>query len=851
MFTMADIKSNFWAIPLEEVLKNINATNGGLTSKEAKERLITYGPNSIKPQKNNSTLRILLSQFESPIIIILFAAIILSFVLHDTADAIIILTIIMVSGFLGFWQEYGAKDAVSKLLEVVKIKTNVMRDGNSANINLEEIVPGDVVILKAGAVIPADSLILESDSLNIDEATLTGETFPVEKQAGVLPLETALNLRQNSLWMGTHVISGTAKALIISTGKGTEFGKISESLKLRPSETEFERGVRRFGFFLMEVTLILVLIIFAINILLKRSTLDSLLFSLALAVGLTPQLLPAIISINLAHGAKMMAKGKVIVKRLASIENFGSMDVLCSDKTGTLTDGTVELQSTIGINGKQSDKVFLYAYLNASFESGFINPIDEAIRTYKTIDVKEYVKLGEHPYDFLRKRLSIILTEPAKNSNDKQKNIMIVKGALKNILEVCTKAEIEDEKVVDIEKMSDAIEKQFEQSSGMGYRTLGVAYKIIETDSNIKNEPESDMTFLGFITLFDPLKENVIKTVEELKTLGVSLKIITGDNKLIAGNIVSQIGIKDAKILTGSEIHNISDGALMKMVSEVSVFAEVQPNEKERIIIALKKAGHVVGYMGDGINDASALHAADVSISVESAVDVAKEAADIVLLEKNLDVLKNGIIAGRITFANTLKYVFMATSANFGNMFSMAGASLFLPFLPLLPKQILLTNLLTDFPEMSIATDSVDNEMIMQPRRWDIGFIRKFMLTFGLISSVFDYLTFAVLMFVLHAEDTQFRTGWFIESVISASLIVLVIRSRKPFFKSAPGKYLVITTICVVFATLLIPFTPLSGLLGFTAPSIYVLLAIAVILAGYIFTAEVAKKWFYKHTKIR
>jgi len=849
MFIMADLKQSFWSMPLEDVFKSLEASKDGLTSDEAEKKLAANGPNSIKAKKNNSTLSLLLSQFKSPIIIILFFAIALSFFLKDTVDAIIILTIVMISGLLGFWQEYGANDAVAKLLEVVKIKATVLRDGTELSIGVEEIVPGDIVILKAGAVIPADSLILESDSLNIDEATLTGETYPVEKQAGVLPLETALKDRKNSLWMGTHVISGTAKALVIETGKDTEFGKISERLKLRPLETEFEVGVRKFGYFLMEITLLLVIAIFAINVLLQRPALDSFLFSLALAVGLTPQLLPAIISINLAHGAKMMAKGKVIVKRLASIENFGSMDVLCSDKTGTLTDGTVKLQSTMSVNGVASDKVFLYAYLNASFESGFINPIDEAIRGYKSIDVKDYLKLDEHPYDFIRKRLSIMLAEPVKSSGDPQTYIMITKGALTNVLGICTKAEIEEGKIVDIKEVSQSIEKQYEEYSGKGYRTLGVAYKNIETESTIEDEVETDMIFIGFIVLFDPLKDGIVETIKELKTLGVSLKIITGDNKLIAGSIVAQLGYKDVKILTGPEMRNFSDGALLKMVGDVSVFAEVEPNQKERIIIALKKAGYVVGYMGDGINDASALHAADVSISVDSAVDVAKEAADIVLLEKNLDVLINGVKAGRITFANTLKYVFMATSANFGNMFSMAGASLFLPFLPLLPKQILMTNLLTDFPEMTISTDSVDAEMIMKPRKWNIAFIRKFMLTFGLISTIFDFVTFGLLIFIAHATDIQFRTGWFIESVVSAAIIVLVIRSRKPFFKSAPGKYLSIATICVAITAIIIPFTPLAQLLGFTAIPVWLLLAIAGIIVCYIFVAELAKKWFYKIVK--
>lgn len=846
---MDEIKKNFWSIPLEDAYKLLDTTKGGLTGSDAAKKLLASGRNSMKPQKSYSAFKLLLSQFKSPIVIILLLATALSFFLHDVADALIILTIVLISGLLSFWQEYGANDSVAKLLEVVKIKAGILRDGKSVDVDIEEIVPGDVVLLKAGSINPADSIIIESDSLNIDEAALTGETYPVEKQAGVLPAETPLNNRKNSLWMGTHVISGTAKALIVATGKDTEFGRISERLKLRPLETEFERGVRRFGYFLMEVTLLLVIAIFAINVLLKRPVLDSFLFSLALAVGLTPQLLPAIISINLAHGAKQMAKGKVIVKRLAAIENFGSMNVLCSDKTGTLTDGTVKLQSTLGAGGKQSDKVFLYAYLNAAFESGFINPIDEAIRNYKSIDVKDYNKLDEHPYDFIRKRLSIMLTVPDGSPVMPNKHIMITKGAFNSVYGICSKAELEDGSIVDIKEAAGLLEGLYREYSGKGYRTLGVAYKNIESRSTIEDEQEKDMVFLGFITLFDPLKENIVKTVNELKSLGVSLKIITGDNRLIAANIVSQMGLTDIQILTGPEIHNISDAALVKKVGDVSIFAEVEPNEKERIIIALKKAGNVVGYMGDGINDASALHAADVSISVDSAVDVAKEAADIVLLEKELEVLVNGVKAGRITFANTLKYVFMATSANFGNMFSMAGVSLFLPFLPLLPKQILLTNLLTDFPEMTIATDTVDNEMIIQPRRWDISFIRKFMLTFGLISSSFDYITFGALMLLFHSTVNQFRTGWFIESVVSASLVVLIIRSRRPIFSSAPGKYLLIATICVAAAAVIIPYTPVAGLLGFEALPVPILLGIAAIVALYVITAEFAKSIFYKKVK--
>ena len=683
---------------------------------------------------------------------------------------------------------------------------------------------------------------VESKDLFVDEAMLTGETFPVEKTAAELPAETVLGERTNALWMGTHIVSGSATALMVHTGIETEFGKVSERLKLRPPETDFEHGIRRFGYFLMEVTLVLVVAIFAINVYLARPVLDSFLFSLALAVGLTPQLLPAIISINLSHGAKRMAEKKVIVKRLSSIENFGCMNVICSDKTGTLTEGTVQLQSALDVNGEASEKVLLHAYINAFYETGFTNPIDEAIRNQQKFDLAGYQKQDEIPYDFLRKRLSILV------SHDKN-NLMVTKGALQNILDVCTKAETKGGKVVEIATVKSQIQKHFKDYSSKGFRTLGVAYKNLRSDARIGKDDESGMTFSGFLLLFDPPKPNILETITALKNLGVSLKIITGDNHLVAASVSQQMGLTNSKILTGPELHNLSDTALIRKVGSVNVFAEIEPNQKERIIIALKKAGNVVGYMGDGINDASALHAADVGISVESAVDVAKDAADIVLLEKGLDVLVQGVVEGRKTFSNTLKYVFMATSANFGNMFSMAGVSLLIPFLPLLPKQILLTNLMTDFPEMTIATDNVDDEMVNYPRRWDIKAIRKFMITFGIVSSVFDYLTFGALLLVLHASQVQFRTAWFLESVISASIIVLVIRSRKPFFRSKPGKYLQISTFSIIAMTLILPYTPLAGVFGFSPLPLPFLFFIGLIVIVYIFTAEIVKKAFYKRVK--
>jgi len=840
---MNQLPPAFWNTSVTEMLQQLETAKNGLTGNEARQRLARYGANILKLPKRSDVLTLLLAQFKSPLILILFFAIGLSFFLGNSVDGFIILSIVLVSGLLGFWQEHGASNAMKKLLSIVQIKAMVLRDGSPQEMPVEDIVPGDIVILNAGDVVPGDGLVQESKDLFVDEAMLTGETFPVEKAAALLPAETPLGQRTNALWMGTHVVSGSAKALVVCTGRNTEFGKVSERLKLRPQETEFERGIRRFGYFLMEVTLLLVVAIFAINVYLARPVLDSFLFSLALAVGLTPQLLPAIISINLSHGAKRMAQNKVIVKRLASIENFGSMNVLCSDKTGTLTEGTVHVQSAVDVDGVPNDKVLLHAYLNAFYETGFTNPIDEAIRTHRKFDLSGYQKQDEIPYDFLRKRLSILVSHEGTH-------LMVTKGALQDVLAVCSSAETGGGTIIDIAAVRDRLQQHFEEFSNKGFRTLGVAFKNMGSESRISKDQEAGMTFSGFLVLFDPPKPKIIETITSLKNLGVTLKVITGDNHLVAANVSQQMGLSNTQILTGRDLSQLSDAALLKQVSDTNIFAEIEPNQKERIILALRKAGNVVGYMGDGINDASALHAADVGISVDSAVDVAKDAADIVLLEKDLGVLVQGVREGRETFANTLKYVFMATSANFGNMFSMAGVSLFLPFLPLLPKQILLTNLLTDFPEMTIATDNVDNEMVDYPRRWNIKVIRQFMITFGIVSSVFDFLTFGALLLVLHVTQVQFRTGWFVESVVSASLIVLVIRSRKPFYKSRPGKYLLGATLSIVVVTLILPFTPLAEVFGFSPLPIVFLLPIGFIVLLYIIAAEMVKKVFYKKVKL-
>jgi Mg2+-importing ATPase len=813
----------------------------GLSGIEANGRLSADGPNLLKPAKKSGTLNLFLRQFKSPLIIILLAAAVISAFLADSTDAIIIIAIVLISALLGFGQERSATNAVAKLLALVQIKASVIRDNAVISIPTEEIVRGDVVTLSAGDIVPSDCRIIESRDLFVDEATLTGETYPVEKLEGTLAADTPLEKRTNTLFMGTHVVSGTATAVVVSTGKSTEFGQVSERLRSKSPETEFEHGIKHFGYLLMQITLIMVFSIFAINVFLNKPILDSFLFSLALAVGLTPQLLPAIISINLAHGAKRMAESKVIVKRLSSIENFGSMNILCSDKTGTLTQAVVQMRSAVDIRGNEGKTIRLYAGLNSYYQSGFSNPIDEAIRKEVQFNLSEYEKLDEVPYDFTRKRLSILL-----KTRD-GRHLMITKGAFASIDGICTTEENSDGKRSSyVSVQAQAVQKSTELGQ-QGFRVLGVAYKDLGVEDKITRESEKDMTLIGFLVLFDPPKPDLPRTIEDLRNLGVTLKVVTGDNRFVAAAVMRQVGFPEPRVLTGPELRLISSEGLVKRVNETDVFAEIEPNQKEQIILALKKGGNVVGYIGDGINDASALHAADVGISVDSAVDVAKEAADIVLMEKDLDVLLDGVREGRKTFANTMKYVFMATSANFGNMFSMAGASLFLSFLPLLPKQVLMVNLMTDMPETTIATDNVDAEQVEKPRRWDMKFIRRFMLLFGLISSIFDYITFAVLIFVLNASPDQFRTGWFIESVLSAVIIVLVIRTRRPFFRSRPGRYMMATSAAIIMITLALPYIVPQGILNFQGlPPIFLALTALIILL-YIATAEMAKRYFYRN----
>ena len=827
----------YWNTDPVSLLDSLESSPNGLTAREAERRFkaLSSRPAFSLPRD----LSLMLSQFKSPIVLLLIASSLLSAFLRDYTDAAIILSIICASGFLGYWQERNAENAVDSLLSLVRVTCRVHRDGKILEIPRSQVVPGDIVILSAGDTTPADGILLESNHLFVDEASLTGESFPVGKATGSVPTDTPLSKRTNALHMGTHVVSGTARMLAVKTGKETVFGSISARLKLRPAETDFEKGIRRFGYLLMEVTLVLVVLIFAVNVYFRRPVLEAMLFSLALAVGLTPQLLPAVISVNLARGARTMADKKVIVKRLSAIENIGSMDVLCSDKTGTLTEGIVKVDSSIDPQGRTAPGVLRLAALNSWFESGFSNPVDLALKETQPGGFPGVEKLGEIPYDFVRKRLTVLVRENGSP-------LLVTKGAFKSVLSACSRA-VSQNGPVPIADWEQQIFDLYHSLSSQGNRVLGVAYGDNPGQETLAAANEEDLIFAGFIIMKDPVKEPAKKTVQDLRELGVSLKLVTGDNVFVASAVAHEVGLDETRILSGEDLRRLSETALVHAVGKVDVFADVDPNQKERIILAMKKAGFVVGFLGDGINDAPALHSADVGISVDTGVDVAKEAADLVLLQKDLEVLRDGISEGRKTFANTMKYVFMATSANFGNMFSMAWASLFLPFLPLLPKQVLLTNLLTDFPEMAIASDRVDENLLRTPRRWDVRFIKRFMTVFGLLSSFFDFMTFAVLLLVFRANTGSFRTAWFVESVVSASLIVLVIRTRKAFWRDRPGTLLLLATGSIVTLTIGLPFSPLGSLLGFSTLPAGMIAAVTLIVALYFGCAETAKRFFYRH----
>ncbi len=841
----------YWSRDVTELSTALDSGARGLSSQIAIERLRKVGPNTVEDVGRLSILRLFLRQLESPLVLILIFGAAISLLLREWLDAGIILMIVLGSALLGFYQEYRASAAVEELKSRLTLKCRVMRDGNEQIVSASTLVPGDVILLAAGNLIPADGLVVEAKDFLVSEASMTGESFPVEKRPGIIPPDTPLAARTNAVFLGASVRSGTAKILAVETGRRTAFGEIAARLKAREPETDFARGVRQFGYLLIRAMVVIILFVLTVNLLFERPVVESLLFAVALAVGLSPELLPAIVSVTLSAGARAMARRGVIVRRLEAIEDLGSMNVLCTDKTGTLTEGTIVLNDAADAAGRPSAHVRRLAFLNAAFETGIENPLDAAIVSAGEADgltTHGYRKIDEIPYDFRRKRLTIVMAE----DGGAEQHLIVTKGAFTNVLAICSSLECEGADCSLTAELRNELETFYQAKSVAGFRVLAVAGRKVIAKQHYDHDDEGGMTFAGFLLFSDPPKPDAPRTIRDLATLGIRTKVISGDNRYVTAHLAEAIGLDPGAMLVGEELAKLKDEALWHLAPRTDLFVEVDPQQKERIVRALQRTGHVVGYLGDGINDAPALHAADVGISVDQAVDVARESADIILLRRDLDVLRIGVEDGRHTFANTLKYISITTSANFGNMVSMALAAPLLPFLPLLPKQILLNNFLSDLPSIAIATDNVDAGHIASPQRWDVKQVQRFMVVFGLISSVFDLVTFAVLLLVLHADQATFQTTWFIISLLTELAVVLVLRTRGPMFRSRPSRLLLWSTIAVTLSALAIPYLgPFAMAFGFAPLPALQLGMVLVITAGYIATTESAKIWFYRKARSR
>jgi Mg2+-importing ATPase len=846
----------------EEVYHSLETDGKGLPEQEAQRRLKTYGYNELESRRFGWG-PILFRQFKNPIFVILIACAVVSGFLATIDQAISILLMIVIAVTLGFVNEYRAEKTVNDLQKRVSIRAVVTRDGKPCEIESKLLVPGDVVSFYVGDIVPADLRIVESNDLHTNEATLTGESFPVEKTSQNLDLRRPTPQQlTNYLFMGSVVANGSGRGVVVSTGKNSEFGSISRSLIRSHPETPFQKGVRSYGNMLLTLTLALVVGIFAINAVLGRDLVNSLLFSLAVAVGLVPELMPAIVTISLSHGARKMAQAKVIVKRLVSIEDFGNMDVLCTDKTGTLTEGKISLKDYCSMAEDKDPRIMPYALLCSTAIIGDKitgNPMDVAIWEYAVKNgiqesTTSYSRTGEIPFDYERRMMSVVV----RKDND---FILITKGAPESVLSRCQYLQ-SAEKSEPIDDSKGSIRRKFSDLSMQGYRVLAIAYRNVIPKKSYAVEDEANLTFLGFLIFTDPCKQDAHQAIMKLAEMGVAVKILTGDNELVAKKICEEIDVPVKKTVIGPELTLMSATEIRKAVEETTIFARITPEQKLDIIKALKENDHTVGFMGDGVNDAPALYEADAGISVDTAVDVSKDAADIVLLEKDLPVLIDGINEGRKIFGNTIKYVLMGTSSNFGNMFSVAAASIFLPFQPMLAIQILFMNLLYDMSNMTIPTDNVDEEYTTKPRKWDIGFVRKYTLFFGPFSSVYDFLTFGIMLFIFgcwagatgtgatHQQlylAALFQSAWFVESFWTEVLIMFVIRTRRiPFLTSRPGKWLAGFIIGFVAFGTILPFTPLGGFLQMVPlpPEFWIL--VALMTATYLFLVDAGKVFFYK-----
>ena len=823
---------------LSAAFERLGASARGLTAAEARRRLLQYGPNEPARPGRGVGIAQFLRFLANPLVIILLIAGVVSAGLGERVNASLIVLMVVLSVVLNFVQTYRSQRAAERLRETVAPTASVLRDGAWVEIARRELVPGDVIRLSAGDRVPADARLIETRDLHVQQAALTGESMPAEKEAidlSVAPRQAAE--ARNMVFLGTSVVSGTAVALVVATGPATAFGDIAARLMTRPPETEFERGIRRFALLIMQTVVFLVLIVLFASVIFHRPVLESLLFAVALAVGLTPEFLPMITTVTLGQGALRMARHKVIVKHLEAIENFGSMDVLCSDKTGTLTTGEMALHQSLDPFGQPAERPFLLAYLNSVHETGIRSPLDAAILQSAHPDVGEYRKLDEIPFDFERRRLSVVV-----QTGEAGTPLLITKGAPEPILQRCTAYEVDGDR-----REMDAGDRArcaatYENLSAQGYRVLAVAQRSMPRQAAYTVSDERELVLVGFVAFVDPPVKGVGEALQALRRDGVSVKILTGDNELVARHVCAQVGLVDGDIVRGEDLDAMTDSALGVVAERTNVFARVSPGQKTRIIQALRSRDHVVGFLGDGINDAPALHTAEVGISVANAVDVAKDAADIILQERNLDALHRGIIEGRKAFANVMKYLFMGTSSNFGNMFSMAGAVFFLPFLPMLPTQILLNNFLYDLAQVTIPTDNVDESYVRRPQRWNIDIIRNFMLFIGPISSVYDFLTFGALLWVFHASAALFHTGWFVESLATQTLVLFVIRTAGNPWKSRPSPALAITTVLIVLVGMALPFSPLAEPLGFVPlpPGFFLFLGGAT--ATYLVLVELVKR---------
>ncbi|MEJ5359761.1 MAG: magnesium-translocating P-type ATPase [Desulfobacterales bacterium] len=840
---------------IQEAVDTLETSLEGLTHKEADRRLDKFGPNELTHLKRLGFWADMFHRFRSPLVIQLLVIASVSAVIGELKSTVIVGAMVLLSVGLSYILDRRSGQAVENLGKRVQSRTLVLRDGVESEIRIAEIVPGDVVLLQAGSIIPADLRLIVAKDFFVSQSALTGESIPVEKAATTpAPTDSALDL-PNACFFGTSVTSGTARGLVINTGTHTLFGAISERLAEKREETDFDRGVRSFTWLMIRFMVVMVAAVFLIVGMTKGNWLEALLFGISIAVGLTPEMLPMIVTVNLAKGALTMAKKKVIVKRLPSIQNFGAIDILCTDKTGTLTQDRVVLEQHVDILGHPSDEVLDYAYLNSHFQTGLRNLIDRAVLEHADLDTRQCRLVDELPFDFQRRRMSVVVAYEGDH-------VLICKGAVEEIYSCCNRYQIDEQVYPLVDMIRGDLFEEVEKLNRDGFRVLGIAYREFPSDkTTFSVQDESQLILLGYIAFFDPPKATANEALVQLSAAGVKVKVLTGDNGLVTEKVCRDVGLGVDRMVTGAELARLSPEQFSKTVQEANVFVKLSPSQKEEIVKDLRRNGHVVGFMGDGVNDAPALKAADVGISVDSAVDVAKEAADIVLLEKSLLVLGEGILEGRRVFANIVKYIRMGASSNFGNMFSVLGASYLLPFLPMQPVQILTNNLLYDFSQTGIPTDKVDEELVAKPLKWNIGNIKRFMVFIGPISSIFDYATFALMWFFFHcsafldpavsAEQKEgwarlFQTGWFVESLLTQTLIVHIIRTRRiPFFGSRASAHLTMTTLTIMAIGAWLPYSPFADDLGMVPlPAVY-WAWIALFLATYSVLTHGVKTWFF------